>query len=93
MIITAQKANTPYRLPRTFDKPTRISIQLRAAFTLTIGHEQGEVANLTGTAQDGLALTQLNTSPPWAEWVEGEIWYSASVDGAVFSVIIWTGTT
>lgn len=90
MLVTVQNANQPYKFIRAFKKPTRVSIQVRAGFTLTIGHEQGEVQNPTGN--DGLQLTQANTSPPFSEWIQGELWYSASIANAVFSMIIWTAT-
>lgn len=84
---------TPQRLARTFDKPTRVTIQVRtAAVFVQIGHNETEASG----ANDGLQLTQANTSTNFPgktmNW-QGELWYTASVDNTPFSVIFDDATS
>lgn len=71
-------------MPRAFDKMTRLEFQVKSASTITIAREQGEAQN----PNDGVQLTQANTSPPWGEWWKGELWYVANVDNSPFVVLI-----
>ena len=84
MIFNAR--TTPQRLPRAFDRMTRLEFQVKSAATVTIAREQGEAAALA--QGDGVQLTQANTSPPWGEWWKGELWYASNVDNTPFVVLI-----
>lgn len=86
MVVNGMK--NPQRLARVFKKPTQIVIQVRTAVvSVQIGHNETEASN----ANDGLQLTQANTSTnfPGARMLwQGELWYSASADNTLFSVVI-----
>jgi len=71
-------------MPRSFDVMTRLEFQVKSASTITIAREQGEAQN----PNDGVQLTQANTSPPWGEWWKGELWYVSNVDNSPFVVLI-----
>lgn len=84
MILTGKLQ--PQRFQRVFNCPTRISIQVVGAATITIARDQGEAAG----AGDGIQLTQGNTaspSQPYETYWKGELWYRSSVDGAQFVLI------
>lgn len=86
MIITS--TSNPIRLQRFFSKWTRLSIQIRSAFTLTIAHDQGEAQAAQNGQPDGLQLTQASTTPPYDFWWKGELWHIASANGSQWSLII-----
>lgn len=86
MIITSSA--TPARIQRFFPRMTRLSIQVRAAFTLTIAHDQGEVQAAANGFPDGLQLTQTSTIPPYDFWWKGELWHISSVNNSQWSLII-----
>ena len=78
----------PQRLPRAFNEMTRLEFQVKTASTITIAREQGEAANVGVAPGDGVQLTQANTSPPWGEWWQGELWYASNTDNSPFVVLI-----
>lgn len=86
MILNGLK-NTPQRVARVFKKGTVILVQVRNANIVQIGHDASEASN----ANDGLQLTQANTSTNFpgfkTEW-EGELWYTSSVDNTLFSIVV-----
>jgi hypothetical protein len=73
----------PQRLPRAFREWTRLEFQVRVPSTVTLAKEQGEAQN----PNDGVQITQTNTSPPWAEWWIGDLWYASNVDNTQFVVL------
>ena len=79
---TAASAIIPQRFPKNHD--THILIQIRGAFTVTIGSELGEVTN----PSDGAQYTQANTSPPARVRWRGDLWHTASVAGSQWVLII-----
>ena len=83
----------PQRLARFFKKPTQITIQVRtAAVNIQIGHDATEASN----ANDGLQLTQANSSTnfPGCRMIwQGELWYQASADNTLFSIIFDEATS
>lgn len=79
---------TPLRVQRFFPRMTRLSLQIRAPFTLTIAHEQGEVQNAANGGPDGIQLTQASTSPPYDFWWKGELWHIASAVQSVWTLLI-----
>jgi hypothetical protein len=79
---------TPIRVQRAFNKWTRLSLQVRSAFTLNISHEQGEAQSAQNGNPDGLQLTQASTTPPYDFWWKGELWHFASADQSLWSLII-----
>lgn len=88
-MIIVSSVSTPRRVQRVFTRMTRLSLQIRSAFTLTIGHDQGEVA--AAAQGDGIQLTQGNTSSPsqpYDFWWKGELWHIASVDNSSWSLLI-----
>lgn len=78
----------PLRCQRFFQRMTRLSLQIRAGFTLTIAHEQGEVQNAANGGSDGIQLTQVSTSPPYDFWWKGELWHVASADQSAWTLLI-----
>jgi len=76
----------PQRMPRAFNRMTRLEFQVKSASVITIAREQGEASALA--QGDGVQLTQANTSPPWGEWWKGELWYVSNVDNSPFVVLI-----
>jgi hypothetical protein len=67
---------------------TRLSIQIRAAFTLTIAHEQGEAQNAANGGPDGVQLTQASTTTPYDFWWKGELWHIASAAQSTWTLLI-----
>jgi hypothetical protein len=63
---------------------TRLEFQVKSANTITLAREQGEATN----PNDGVQITQANTSPPWGEWWKGELWYSSNNDNSPFVMLI-----
>lgn len=86
MVITS--GTTPLRIQRFFPRMTRLSIQIRSGFTLTIAHEQGEAQAAQNGQADGLQLSQTSTTPPYDFWWKGELWHIASANGSQWSLII-----
>lgn len=90
MVVNGMK--NAQRLSRTFSKPTRVTIQIRTAVTIQIGHTADEATN----PDDGLQLTQANTSTNFPgktmNW-QGELWYTASADNSLFSIIFDDATS
>lgn len=86
MVITSN--TVPQRAQRFFPRMTRLSIQVRAAFTLTIAHDQGEAQSAANGNPDGLQLTQAATTTPYDFWWKGELWHFATVNGSQWSLII-----
>lgn len=86
MVITS--GITPLRIQRFFKRMTRLSVQVRAGFTLTLAHDQGEAQSAQNGNPDGIQLTQANTSPPYDFWWKGELWHIASADGSQWALII-----
>lgn len=83
MLITSQLTPTlPQRFPKDYD--THILIQVRGAFTVTIGFEMGEVQN----PNDGVQFTQANTSPPFKMRVRGDLWHVSSVANSQWVLLI-----
>jgi len=70
----------PQRFPKDHD--THILIQIRGAFTVTIGSELGEVT------KNGAQYNQANTSPPARVRWRGDLWHTASVGGSQWILII-----
>ena len=91
MVLTATAAYQKF--PEIFQKPTRISIQVKSAAPalLFIAKEQGEIQNVPN---DGLSMDNPATSTPnlpWADWWQGELWYSCTgAATAVFAFEILT---
>lgn len=79
---------TPIRVQRFFPRMTELAIQIRAGFTLTIAHEQGEVQNAANGGPDGLQLTQAATVTPYHFPWKGELWHIASAVGSQWTLII-----
>ena len=86
MVITSN--TTPARAQRFFPRMTRLSIQVRAAFTLTIAHDQGEAQSAANGTPDGIQLTQTTTATPYDFWWKGELWHVASANGSQWALII-----
>lgn len=106
MIVTAQFANTAYRLERIFKADTYLLIQVRnPAINIVIAHDQGSVnngirnftSNIAMYPPDGLLINSAVTAPPTGVpfdifWM-GEFWYAADTDGSQFSIEIGTDTS
>lgn len=86
MVITSDP--TPRRIQRFFPRMTRLSLQIRGAFTLTIAHEQGEVQNAANGGADGIQLTQASTTPPYDFWWKGELWHVSNTAASQFTLLI-----
>ena len=86
MIITSNV--NPQRLQRFFARMTRLSIQIRSGFTLTIGHEQGEVQSAAAGNPDGIQLTQASTTIPYDFWWKGELWHISNAPVSQWALII-----
>jgi hypothetical protein len=78
----------PLRIQRFFPRMTRLSLQIRGAFTLTIAREQGEVQAAAGGLPDGIQIVQANCNPSYDFWWKGELWHIASLAASQWSLII-----